>query len=566
MIDIFIYRNYMVEFFMESWRVKNGAERAPHRSLLRAVGLHDEDFGKPFIGIANSYSEIVPGHIHLRKIVQHVKKGIITAGGVPFEFNTIAVDDGIAMGHEGMNYSLPSREVIADSIEIMVKAHAFDGLVMLSNCDKITPGMLMAAARLNLPSILITGGPMKAGRFHGKKIGLIDVFEAVGEYKKGKIEYKDLLEMERKACPGPGSCSGLFTANTMAIISEAMGLSLPYSATSPAESPQREALAYKSGIRTVELVKEGHRIREFMNRKAFENAIKVDMALGGSTNTVLHLLAINREAEGDLRLDDFGILSKSIPHITPIYPGGEFMVEDLHRAGGVPALMLRLKGKLNLTNLTVSGKTVEEIIDNAHILNSNVIRSFDNPVHPSGGLAVLRGSLAPEGALMKTAALKSNNFVFEGSSKVFDGEEKAFDAIINGQIEKGSVLVIRYEGPKGGPGMREMLSPTSAVVGMGLDKDIALITDGRFSGGSRGPAVGHVSPEAAIGGPIAVVEDGDLIRIDVPKRKLDLLVDLEEINERKTRWYYKGKETKSRFLLRYSRDVGSASEGCILKS
>ncbi len=551
---------------MESRRVKEGAERAPHRSLLRAVGLRDEDFEKPFVGIANSYSEIVPGHIHLRKLVQYVKKGIKDAGGVPFEFNTIAVDDGITMGHEGMKYSLPSREVIADSVEIMMKAHALDGIVMLSNCDKITPGMLMAAARLDLPSILITGGPMKAGRFHGKKVGLIDVFEAVGEYEKGKMKYCDLLEIERTACPGPGSCSGLFTANTMAILSEAMGLSLPYSGTCPAESSQRRELAYKTGVRVVELIREGCNFRQFMTRKNFENAIMVDMALGGSSNTVLHLLAINSEAEGDLKLDDFDIISRTVPHLTPIYPGGEYMVEDLHRAGGVPALMLNLKSKLNLQNPTVSGKTVGEILNKAQILDSNVIHSIDDPVHPSGGIAILRGSLSPEGAVMKTAALKDNDFVFEGSSKVFDGEEKAFDAIINGHIEKGSVLVIRYEGPKGGPGMREMLSPTSAVVGMGLDKYIALVTDGRFSGGSRGPAVGHVSPEAVVGGPIAVVKDGDMIKIDVPKRRLDLLVDREEVEERKANWKYYGKKMKSKFLLRYSRDVSSASIGCILQS
>ncbi len=545
--------------------MKEGVERAPHRSLLRATGLKDEDFEKPFIGIANSYSEVVPGHVHLRELVEFVKKGIRDAGGRPFEFNTIAVDDGIAMGHEGMKYSLPSREVIADSVEIMAKAHAFDGLVLLTSCDKITPGMLMAAARLNLPTVLLTGGPMRAGTYKGEKVGLIHVFEAVGKYKKGEITLEELLEMERVACPGPGSCSGLFTANTMAILSEAMGLSLPYSGTALAESDERRKLAYRTGLKAVELVKEGRKVRAFMSREAFENAIAVDMALGGSTNTVLHLLAISREAGVDLKLEDFDRISQRIPHIAPIYPGGPYMVEDLHEAGGVPAIMKRIKDRLHLDLPTVSGLTIREIVEAAEIKDEEVIRPLERPVHREGGMVVLKGSLAPMGAVVKAAALQED-YVFEGRAKVFDSEEDAYQAIVGGKIEKGTVIVIRYEGPRGGPGMREMLSPTSAVVGMGMDRDVALVTDGRFSGGTRGPAVGHVCPEAADGGPIALVRDGDRIRISLPERRLDLLVDEEELERRRKSWRPPKPKTTSRFLLRYASQVGPASEGCVLKS
>ena len=550
---------------MESKRIKVGVNRAPHRSLLRAVGLKDGDFDKPFIGIANSYTNIVPGHVHLQNLVQHVKRGVVDFGGVPFEFNTIAVDDGIAMGHEGMKYSLPSREIIADSIEIMAKAHAFDGLILLSNCDKITPGMVMAAARMNLPSILITGGPMRAGTYKGNKIGLIHVFEAVGEYEKGKIGYDDLLEVEKRACPGAGSCCGLFTANTMAILCEAMGISLPYSSTAPSEGREREELAYETGKQIMRLVNNKENIRKFMTKESFENAIMVDMALGGSTNTILHLMAISKEADVKISLEDFDRLSRIIPHISPIYPGGEFMVEDFHDGGGVPALMKSIREKLHTNTPTVSGETVGAILERAKIVNNDVIRSFDKPVHPTGGLIILKGTLAPEGAVMKTSALKTRDYTFEGTAKVYDSEEEAYDAIIKKKVEKGNVLVIRYEGPKGGPGMREMLSPTSAVVGMGLDEDIALVTDGRFSGGSRGPAVGHVCPEAASGGPIALVKEGDLIKISVPNRKIDLSVGEGELEDRKRKWVYSGPKTKSKFLLRYSRSVKSASEGCVLE-
>lgn len=549
---------------MISAKIKEGADRAPHRALLRAAGLKEEDFGKPFIGIANSYSEIVPGHMHLRALVRHVKRGIIDGGGLPFEFDTIAVDDGLAMGHDGMHYSLPSREVIADSVEIMARAHAFDGLVLLSSCDKIVPGMLMAAARLDLPTILLTGGPMRAGRLRGDKVGLSDVFEAVGKFKKGEISERELLEMERVACPGPGSCSGLFTANTMAILSESMGLSLPFSATALAESKRRRELAYRTGLVAVDLVRRGVNFRSLLTREAFENAIVVDMALGGSTNTVLHLLAISRESGVPLELDDFDRLSRQVPHIAPIYPGGRFMLEDLHQAGGVPALLKRLQSKIFLDVPTVSGKRLGEIVEDGRIRRASVIRTLDSPVHKEGGLIVLRGSLAPDGALMKTSALPNEDYAFEGQAMTFDCEEDAYRMITEGGIRKGTAVIIRYEGPKGGPGMREMLSPTSAVVGMGIDREVVIITDGRFSGGTRGPAIGHVSPEAAVGGSIALVRDGDRIRVSAKRRRLDLLVGREEIKERRKYWRPPPPKSRSEFLLRYAAQVGSATEGCVL--
>jgi len=550
---------------MLSDRIKGGVERAPHRSLLRAVGVKDVDFAKPFVGIINSYSEIVPGHIHLRSLVRHIKKGVIDGGGVPFEVNTIAVDDGLAMGHEGMRYSLPSREVIADSVEIVAEAHAFDGLVLLSNCDKITPGMLMGAARLDRPTILFTGGPMRAGRLHESKVGLIDVFEAVGKYKKGEISFKELLELETAACPGPGSCSGLFTANTMAILSESMGLSLPYSATASALSARRRRLAYETGQRAVGLIRETANFKTMLSRDSFENAIMVDMALGGSTNSVMHLLAIAREAGVDLKLDDFDRLGRKVPHIAPIYPGGRFMVEDLHRAGGVPALMKQLADRIHLDAYTVSGWRIADIVSQARVRDPSVIRDVNSPLRPEGGLVVLRGTLAPGGALMKTAALQNRDYAFEGRAKVYDGEEAAYAAITDGSVEKGTVVVIRYEGPAGGPGMREMLGPTSAIVGMNLDRYVALVSDGRFSGGTRGPAIGHVSPEAATGGPIALVKDGDPIRIAVPERRLDLLIEQEELEERKRNWTPRRPNTSSPLLLRYASLVESASEGCVLR-
>lgn len=549
---------------MPSSFIKDGVERAPHRSLLRAVGVKDEDFKKPFIGIANSYSEIVPGHVHLRELVEYVKKGIKDAGGVPFEFNTIALDDGIAMGHPGMKYSLPSREVIADSVEIMTMGHQFDGLVTISSCDKITPGMLMAVARLNLPSIMLTGGAMKAGFYNGKKIGLIDVFEAVGSYKAGKINENELLEIERVACPGAGSCSGLFTANSMAILVESMGLTLPYVGTSLAESEEKKQLAYSTGKRIVELVKQNIRSRTFLTKSSFLNAIAVDMALGGSTNTILHLIAAASEANVQLSLDDFDIMSKNVPHIAPIYPGGRYMIEDLHEAGGVPALMKVLKERINTELLTVSGLSLKEIIEKASVKNNDVIRTPENPVHKTGGIAILKGTLAPNGSVIKTAAI-GDDYYFKGKASPFDSEEEAFEAVIKGKVGEGRVIVVRYEGPKGGPGMREMLDITSAVVGMGIDDKVALITDGRFSGGTRGPAVGHVSPEAWDMGPIALIREDDLIEIDVKNRKLNVLIDEKELKKRSQEWKKPNPKTASRFLLRYSSLVTSADRGCVLK-
>jgi dihydroxy-acid dehydratase len=549
---------------MPSSFIKDGVERAPHRSLLRAVGVKDEDFKKPFIGIANSYSEIVPGHVHLRELVEYVKKGIKDAGGVPFEFNTIALDDGIAMGHAGMKYSLPSREVIADSVEIMAMGHQFDGLVTISSCDKITPGMLMAVARLNLPSIMLTGGAMRAGFYKGKKVGLIDVFEAVGSYKAGKISENELLEIERVACPGAGSCSGLFTANSMAILVESMGLTLPYVGTSLAESEEKKQLAYLTGKRIVELVKQDIRARTFLTRNSFLNAIAVDMALGGSTNTILHLLAAASEANVQLSLDDFDTISKKVPHIAPIYPGGRYMIEDLHEAGGVPALMKVIKEYIDTEVLTVSGLFIKEIIENASVKNHEVIRTPENPVHRTGGIAILKGTLAPNGSVIKTAAI-GEDYYFKGKASPFDSEEEAFEAVIKGKVGEGRVIVVRYEGPKGGPGMREMLDITSAVVGMGIDDKVALITDGRFSGGTRGPAVGHVSPEAWEMGPIALIREDDLIEIDVKNRKLNVLLDEKELKKRSQEWKRPAPKTTSRFLLRYSTQVTSADKGCVLK-
>ncbi|MGC9208446.1 MAG: dihydroxy-acid dehydratase [Nitrososphaeria archaeon] len=549
---------------MPSSVIKEGVERAPHRSLLRAVGVKSEDFKKPFIGIANSYSEIVPGHVHLRELVEHIKKGVRDAGGVPFEFNTIALDDGIAMGHPGMKYSLPSREVIADSVEIMAIGHQFDGLVTLSSCDKITPGMLMAVARLNLPTVMVTGGPMKAGLYKGKKIGLIDVFEAVGSYKAGRISEEELMEIESYACPGPGSCSGLFTANTMSILLEGMGLTMPYGGTAPAESEERKRIAYMAGKRVVELVRQNITARTFMTRESFLNAISVDMALGGSTNTILHLLAAAHEAGVNVTLDDFDQIGRKVPHIAPIYPGGPYMVEDLHEAGGVPAIMKAIKDFIYLDRPTVAGLTIREVVEMADVKNGEVIRSTENPVHRTGGIAILKGSLAPKGSVIKTAAL-GDDYYFKGRAVPFDSEEEAFRAVISGHISEGSVIVVRYEGPKGGPGMREMLDITSAVVGMKIDDRVALVTDGRFSGGTRGPAVGHVAPEAWDMGPIALVQEDDIIVIDVRNRRIDLLVDQQELKRRAESWKRPKPKTASPFLLRYASLVESADVGCVLR-
>ncbi|MCP8311248.1 MAG: dihydroxy-acid dehydratase [Candidatus Methylarchaceae archaeon HK01B] len=550
---------------MRSDAIKLGIERAPHRSLLKALGMTDESLKRPFVAIVNSYTSIVPGHIHLNKIAEVVKSGIERGGGLPFEFNTIAICDGLAMGHEGMKYSLPSREIITDSIELMIQAHRFDGMVMLTNCDKITPGMLIAAARLDIPSIFVTGGPMLAGFYKGKKVGLVSVFEALGGVNTGKISENELKELEDVACPTCGSCCGLFTANTMACMTETLGMSLPYCATSLAVDSSKIRIAEKSGERIVEMIYNDLKPSKIMTKNAFHNAIAVDMALGGSTNTVLHLTAIAREAGIDLDLSVFDRIGRKVPHICDIHPGGSYMLEDLDRAGGIPALMKNMSKFLHLESLTVTGKTINENIKHASVLDDKVIRSIEEPIHTEGGIAILRGNLAPKGAVIKTAAVSKKNLQFKGPAIIFDSEESCIKEIFDEAIEKGSVVVIRYEGPKGGPGMREMLSPTSAIVGMGLSESVALITDGRFSGGTRGPCIGHVSPEAAEGGPIAALKDGDMIEMDIPKRLLEVKLSKEEIDGRLKNWKPPEPKIKSGYLWRYSMMVKSADLGCTLE-
>ena len=549
---------------LRSDAVKKGLERAPHRALLRALGLSQEDMGKPFIGIANSYNTIVPGHMHLDRVGKAVADGIRSSGGVPFEFNTIAVCDGLTMGHEGMKYSLPSRDVIADSVELMVQAHRFDGVLMISNCDKVTPGMLMAIARLDIPAAVVTGGPMLSGLYHGKKLGVISMFEAVGEAKAGKITMEELNTLEELACPTAGSCNGMFTANTMACITEALGFSLPGSATIPAVDSRRLRVAKDTGSRIVDLVQKDLRPSSILTEQALENAIMVDLALGGSTNTVLHLSAISNEMKIHLELDIFDSLARRIPHICNMSPGGPYTMEELDRAGGIPAVMKEISQMLNVDALTITGKNVAENIQNAEIRDRQIIRPLSDPVHREGGLAILRGNLAPQGAVLKTAAVPAGIQIFQGHARVFDSEETAMKTVMEGRIMKGDVIVIKYEGPKGGPGMREMLSVTGAVAGMGLLDSVALITDGRFSGGSQGLCIGHISPEAADGGPIAIVKEEDIIEIDIPKRELSLRVGEEEIQNRMAnRTPAPNRESKG-YLRRYQAMVGSASVGAIL--
>jgi len=547
------------------WRsrvVTEGPERAPQRSLFKAAGLDDKDLEKPLIGIANSWNEIVPGHIHLDRVSEAVKMGIREAGGTPLEFNTIAICDGIAMGHEGMKAPLPSREIIAASVELMVKAHAFDALVLITACDKITPGMLMAAARLNIPTVLVNGGCMLPGEIDGRRVAISHLFEAVGQYKAGKMSEEELRRFESLAAPGPGSCAGLYTANTMAIAAESLGLALPGTSTIPAVSAERIRAGREAGRAVMALLREGIRPLDIMTEKAFENAIRVDVALGGSTNAVLHLMAIAEEAGVKLSLETFDEISRETPHIANMNPAGPHYVVDLHYAGGVPGVFKELSDMMHLDQLTVSGKTWAQIIENVVIRNREVIRPKDNPYHKQGGLAVLRGTLAPNGAVIKQTAVDPEMLTFKGKAKPFDSEEEAVKAIFDGRIEEGDVVVIRYEGPKGGPGMREMLTATSAIVGFGL-KRVALITDGRFSGATRGPAIGHVSPEAAEGGPIALVEEGDEIYIDVPNRKLDLLVSEEELRRRKERWTPPKPKGKG-FLAIYSLLAASADKGAVM--
>jgi dihydroxy-acid dehydratase len=552
---------------MRSDQAKKGPERAPHRSLMKAAGYTDWEIERPWIGVANAYNQIIPGHVHLRRIVDAVKAGIYAAGGLPIEFPTIGVCDGIAMNHIGMKYSLPSRELIMDSVEVMARAHAFDGLVLVTNCDKIIPGMAMAAARLNIPSIVVSGGPMLTGLLHGKEVDLNTVFETVGKHIVGKATDEELLEVENAACPGCGSCSGMFTANTMNCMMEALGIGLPGNGTIPAVYAARDRLAKDAGRAIMNLVEKDIKPRDILTRKAFENAIAVDLALGGSTNTTLHLPAIAHAAGVDFDIELFNQIGGKVPHLCSMSPGGSHHIQDLYQAGGVQALMAQLsaKGLLHGECITATGKTVRENIKGAQVKNPEVIRPLDRPYHATGGLAILKGSLAPDGAVVKQSAVAPEMLVHKGPARVFDSEEDAFAAIKARKILDGDVLVIRYEGPKGGPGMREMLTPTSALAGMGMDKTVALITDGRFSGASRGASIGHVSPEAAAGGPIALVREGDMISVDIPAKKLDILVDEAELARRKAQWKPYAQPVDSDFLDRYRRVTTSGNKGAVLE-
>ena len=562
---------------MRSDIIKKGHQRVPHRSLLRATGLKDEDFNKPFIGVANSYIDIIPGHFFLNKYAQIIKEEIRKVGGVPFEFNTIGVDDGIAMGHDGMLYSLPSRELIADCIETVMNAHSLDAMICIPNCDKIVPGMVMGALRVNVPTIFVSGGPMMAGKLDdGTILDLNSAFEAVGAYESGKINEKSLHEIECKACPSGGSCSGMFTANSMNTLCEAMGIALPGNGTIPALTKEREELLRKAARRIVEIALneqdcEKFKMRNVLNTKAVHNAFVVDMAMGGSTNTVLHMLAIAKEAEVNFSLQNINEIAKNVAHIAKIAPAlSTIHMEDINRAGGVNAVMNEVSKRdgetLFLDALTISGETLGERIKSAKIVDSNVIRHNDNAYSQMGGLKILYGNLAKEGAVLKVAAVAESMKEFSGKAVCFNSQSEAIKGIASGKVKEGSVVVIRYEGPKGGPGMQEMLSPTSLIMGMGLGESVALITDGRFSGATRGACIGHVSPEAAEGGLIGLVEDGDIIAISVSKGSLELLVDEVILNERKAKHKPIKKEIKSKWLKRYSLLVSNAANGAILKT
>ncbi|MCD4703347.1 MAG: dihydroxy-acid dehydratase [Methanosarcinaceae archaeon] len=551
---------------MRSDNMKKGNERAPNRSLLKATGITDSEMEKPFIAVVNSWTETIPGHIHLDKLAEAAKAGIRNAGGVPFEFHTIGICDGIAMGHEGMRYSLPSREAIEDSIELVLQGHQLDGMVMIAACDKIVPGHLMAAGELDIPTIVVTGGPMLPGYVDDEQRDLISVFEGVGEHKAGKTSLEKLNMLESMSCAGAGSCAGMFTANTMACMTEALGLSLTGCATSHAVDARKTHLAKESGERIVQLVKENVTARKIVTQRSFDNAIMVDMAVGGSTNTTLHLPAIAHAFGLELTLDMIDVLSKNTPHLIGLRPGGENFMIDFDHAGGVPAIMKRLVSKLHLNENTVTGKTIGKNIEEFVIinpkLNKRIIKTIEDPIHVEGGIAVLKGNLAPDGSVIKQAAVDPKMFEHSGPARLYDSEEDAMEAIMNDKIKPGDVIVIRYEGPKGGPGMREMLSPTSAIAGMGLADSVALITDGRFSGGTRGPCIGHVSPEAMEGGPIGLVEEGDIIEINIPDRTLDLLVSEEELQKRAATFKPLVKEVKG-YLARYRKTVSSANKGAI---
>ncbi|NLT95302.1 MAG: dihydroxy-acid dehydratase [Clostridia bacterium] len=554
---------------MRSHEVTKGVARAPHRSLFYAMGYLPEDLKKPLVAVVNAHNEVIPGHFHLNEIAQAVKLGIASAGGTPIEFPAIGICDGIAMNHSGMKYPLASRELIADSIEAMMMGHKFDGMVLIGNCDKIVPGMLMAAARLNVPAVYVSGGPMLAGRFRGQDTDLIKgAFEAVGACAAGKISEETLEEMTLSSCPTCGSCAGMYTANTMNCLAEVLGLALPGNGTIPAPYGARRALAKKAGMTIMELLKKDIKPRDIMTLSAFRNAIAIDMAIGGSTNTVLHLMAIANQAQVKLDLEEFDRISSVTPQLAKLSPASENRIGDLHAAGGIPGILKRLyeAGLIDGTARNVNGQTIAEIAQQAQIANEEIIRPIANAYSKTGGIVVLRGNLAPDGAVIKQGAVAQEMFVHEGPARVFNSEEEAFEAIMGGKIKKGDVVVVRYEGPKGGPGMREMLSPTAAITGMGLSAHCALITDGRFSGGSNGCSVGHISPEAAEGGPIALLEEGDIIQLDIHKRLLNVKLSDEELAQRKTKWVRPPiKAMPNSYLRRYAALVTSASTGAVMR-
>jgi len=552
---------------MRSDLMKKGIERAPHRSLMKAMGYTNEEISRPLIGIAHAHNEIIPGHIHLDKILEAVKTGVRMAGGTPIAFGTIGVCDGIAMNHTGMKYSLASREIIADSVEIMAQAHPFDGLVMIPNCDKVTPGMLMAMLRVNIPSIMVSGGPMLTGRFQGKDVHLVSVFEGVGRVKANTMTEEELCELEDSACPGCGSCAGMFTANSMNCLTEAIGLGLPGNGTIPAVAAARIRLAKQAGMAVLNLLDKNILPRDIATAEAFENAMAVDMALGCSTNTVLHVPAIAHEAEVDLTLEHFNEVSEKAPHLCSLIPGGPHSLQQLDEAGGVPAVILELSKKniIHSDVMTVTGKTLGENLSRVQVRDHEIIRTINNPYHAKGGIAILYGNLAPDGAVVKQTAVDDEMLTHEGPARVYNSEEEAQSAILGNKINSGDVVIIRYCGPKGGPGMPEMLSPTSAIIGMGLGKSVALLTDGRFSGGTQGACLGHISPEAAEGGPIGLVKEGDIIYIDIPAKKIELKVDNAELESRRREWQPPEPKITTGYVARYSRLVTSGSTGAVLK-
>jgi len=550
---------------MRSDQIKKGLERVPHRALLHATGLSRNDLKRPFIGVATSFTDLIPGHVGMRDLERFIERGVCYGGGVPFLFGVPGICDGIAMGHLGMCYPLALRELVADMIETVCNAHQLDGIVCLTNCDKITPGMLMGVARLNIPAVIITAGPMISGHYNKRKLAFVhDTYEGMGRAKIGDISEEELTCLEMEACPGQGSCQGLYTANTMACLTETMGMSIPGCGTALAGSAKKRRIAQASGERIVELVSKDIKPRDIITQESLENAIVVDMALGGSSNTVLHLMAIAHEAGIKLDLKTFDRISKSVPHITNIEPAGVHFMEDVEYAGGIPAVLKRLKSKLNNT-LNVSGEKTFEIADKAKIFDEEVIRPFAQAYHKQGGIAVLYGNLAPDGAVVKQSGVSDKMMKFSGRAKVFNREEEAMQAIMGNKIKKGDCVVIRYEGPAGGPGMREMLAPTAAIVGLSLSDSVALITDGRFSGGTKGPCIGHISPEASAGGPIAIIRDGDTINIDIPARKIEVKLSQAEIEKRFKNWKSVEPKIKTGYLSRYSRMVKSADKGAVLK-